>query len=149
MLVYLIPISVATASASVAVLYWGWHLGGDGMPFARSGAFVTAISVAFLFFQYGRILAENQKTIGEKVRSTIAAMKLSEEEARIELRFIDEQVELDSKLTELVILIFQGSIIFVGTLVWGFGDLVYQYKTLPWSEIFFKLVHFGGQNSVL
>lgn len=143
MLVYLVPIAVAVSS--LGVLCWGWYLGGDGMPFARSGAFVTAISVAFLFFQHGKILAERQKAIGEEVRKTITAMKITEEEAQVEVRFIEDQVRFDTRLTELVITVCQGSVIIFGTLVWGFGDLVFQYRGLPWSEIFWKLIHFGAQ----
>jgi hypothetical protein len=145
MSVYLVPVLVAVSS--FGVLWWGWSLGGDGIPFARSGALVTGISIAFLFFQHGRILAERQKLIGEEVREQISAMKLSNEDSELQVKFIDEQIQFDAWLTDLMITICQGSVIWFGTLVWGFGDLVYQYRSLPWPEILWKLIHLGAQNS--
>jgi hypothetical protein len=140
---YKMPISITVISAFV--LWWGWKHGGiDGVPFGRSGALVTAIALAFLFSQYGRILTEGERLIGQEIKSQLDAMHLRAERSQQAEQEIQNHVHADTKRIERNITYWQGAILGIGTLVWGFGDLVYVNSKPPWFQLFWKLVYLGG-----
>src|ERR1700680_4809414 len=107
-------------AASVSVLIWGWVQGSGGVPFARSGALVTALSVAFLFWQYGKILSERQKVISDKLRLIVDNLTYSAEHKKFVAGQGDEIFRVSIRQRERSITFIQGVQIIVGTIVWGF-----------------------------
>ena len=129
----------------IGVLYWGWHVSvKQGTEFARAGALVTALSLAFLFWHYAQILAEKERLISEEVWEVLAATKIRQELTLSAGHKLEKRIHTGRSRTERYITRWQAVIIGVGTLVWGFGDLVYQYRNLPLSEAIYKLLHFGA-----
>lgn len=140
---YRIPVVILVFSA--AVLWWGWHFGGtDGVPFSRSGALVTALSIVFLFWRYPQILAAGVDTAREYMERRLEWMNLKPSVAKESLARTVRKVDDARARIERNITYVQGVILLIGTLVWGFGDLIYQYRALPCSIKLWKLLHFGG-----
>src|SRR5207244_3743565 len=103
----------------------GWKVGGDGTPFSRAGALVTAIAVVFIFWEYTKILSERHDLIVGKVRETIAAARFTSKDAVLVLGSIEGDLRSDTEFAKRLITTCQGILLLVGTLVWGFGDITY------------------------
>jgi hypothetical protein len=136
-----VPILVTGSSA--LALAWGWYLQ-DGAAFARSGAVVTALAVAFIFLQYAKILADREQLIKTEVQETLHAMNVDGKLAHAVSSKIEGLVHSDSVLLDRLITYWQGFVLFIGTIVWGFGDLFVSLRKLSWSEIFCKLIYLGA-----
>ncbi len=144
MVMYKIP-SAVTVIASV-LLFWGWHVSTtDGIEFARSGALVTALSLAFMFWHYGQILADRERLVAKEVKEAIAAMNIRPEHTQDAGRTLEEHIHTHRNRTERYITRWQAAIVAIGTLVWGFGDLIFQYRNLPIPELFWRFIYLGGK----
>ena len=135
---------------SIIVLSWGWCISeSDGSQFARAGALVTALSLAFMFWHYGQLLDETEILVTEELRDELAAMNVRQGLTQAVGLQLEKHVHAGRNRTERYITRWQAVIVAVGTLVWGFGDLVFQYKGLAWNEIFLKLIYLGAQSATL
>lgn len=131
---------------SIAVLVRGWCVSDpSGAPVDRAGALVTTLGLLFAFWQYGHALADRERFVTEALQRQLTAMGFPAdikpaESIRTQIRFV-------TRRRERIIASWEGSIIMIGTLTWGFGDIIYQYwqRHLLWSEIVRNLWYFGAQ----
>ena len=142
--VFRVPIFVTLAS--FAMLWWGWHCcEEEGMQFSRAGALVTACALAFTFWRYSNVLSNAEQIIAQEVQKDLAKSNINPAiRASAQLKTQNYVHNIRSR-TEAAITWWQGIILAVGTLVWGFGDLLFQYRTMSWVEMIWRLGHFGSK----
>jgi hypothetical protein len=137
------PIGITVLS--IAVLFRGWRVSDPtGVPVTRAGALVTTFGLLFAFWQYGRLLADREHFVANLMRRQLLAMGFREDAEPAQL--IQGKVQSVTRRRERIIASWEGIIIMIGTLTWGFGDLIYQYwqKHLTILEMFWKLWRLGA-----
>jgi hypothetical protein len=140
----MLSIPIWATVVSGFLLWWGWYQEGDGSPFSRSGALVSAVAVVFIFWQYAKVLAERELLIRDEVRESLRKRDIAGRAAEKISGEIADDVHSDSVSTDRLITYWQGFLLITGTIVWGFGDLAVQVKKVSWSEIVWRFLHLGA-----
>ena len=117
-----VAVAMTTAIAAVAVGVTVSRASGDWAWFARSGSVLVAVGVAFAYFNVDHWM---ERGIGEAASRLRQRMQGSRASPGFLLDFvvgIDERANLES--IPNTVKIFEVLLVIVGTLIWGFGDLL-------------------------
>lgn len=102
--------------------WWGWHVSNaDGQAFSRSGAIATAILAFFIVSDYPDRLGKVQQAVNDaidKSGSWTAASSAIRSDAK-------ERAKAHLDWTRTVIQYWYAILLFIATMIWGFGDLFY------------------------
>jgi hypothetical protein len=139
---YWLPTIISLASLGVLVRAC-FLSGSNGIAVSRAGSIITTLGLVFALSQYRQLLAEKERSIVEAI-TTDAADKGISEKARTVQKTL-KKVHSVAKRKEKILAIWEGLIIIIGTLTWGFGDVVYQdwQRHVSWLAIFAHLWRFG------
>ena len=117
-----IAVAMLAAIAAVAVGVAVSRESGDWAWFARSGSVLVAVGVAFAYFNVDHWM---ERGIGEAASRLRQRMEANRVTPRVLLDFvvgIDERANLQP--IPNTVKLFEVLLVIVGTLIWGFGDLL-------------------------
>jgi hypothetical protein len=120
---YRYPVIAGILSTLILVLGW-FFSAPNGELFGRSGSLVTTVSLVFLFSQYQRALADAVQEATEIIHNQLAELDVGPNSRPG--RILSAQLEQGRRRIERNIERWQGAIVLIGTIVWGWGDLFYQ-----------------------
>jgi hypothetical protein len=121
---YRVPFAASLASI---VCYIGGYLIADSchpLAFARSGALATAICVLCALWNYTQAIAASEKQALTTFTRLIDRMNVTLTKTQAIDRIARKLTRISDK-TVKVITIWNGVLLAVATMLWGFGDLVF------------------------
>lgn len=144
---YIAPGIVTISSA--LLLYWGWYTSEiadshDGLPLARAGSLITALSLVFVFWRYGRRLADTETMIMRVVNDRLRKEPISEQDAAVVSVRLADRIHLKADRIEKIITRWQACLLALGTVDWGFGDLLFTSSHLPGKDLLLRVLSFGA-----
>lgn len=130
---------------SVFAYWWGWHVSKpDGMAFCRSGAIATAVLAFFIVSDYPERLSKVQQAVNDVIDKSGNWSNVSNP-----IRSgAKDRTKAYLDFTKTVIQYWYAILLFVATLIWGLGDLIYVLnhdEKVSACELVVKLLYLGGE----
>ena len=121
---YTRPIQWSVAASAVCYAV-GWYLSTDisTAPFGRSGAAASACALFFGAFNVVEALKESERTALGYFEQRTKAFPLTGQQSQ---ERIAKQLAENTQLAIKVVTFTHAALLIIGTLVWGFGDLIVQ-----------------------
>lgn len=114
--------SFCNAALSLVSYCVGWYLSTpqSASPLARSGAFATAVAIAFTLYDYRRAAKASEKRAHGAIERITKQLPLT---GAASLREVDRRLEANTARVTTTIARTDAAVLIIATLVWGFGDL--------------------------
>lgn len=125
--------------------WWGWYVSKvDGMAFSRSGAIATAFLAFFIVSDYPERLGKVQQAVTDAIDKSGNWTDAS----RAIRSGAKDRAKAHLDLTRTVIQYWYAILLFIATMIWGLGDLIYVLEhdeSVTAGELIMKLMYLGAR----